>query len=520
MEEQSELFEDLITMAGAMERGELETTQSLAPSSSGGNNPENEGFDNSWMEAFEAGAGHILRSIQRISFTSGRRYFTDVVAGRDLEHARSLCHSLLRRAAQYKGDFIIISLHDDHVHIVHDCPYSNGSCRCKIYEGTEASQYLRRGSRVRPPIAGLGSGDFYNVLRYFSTGGRRILFCQVGGRVQLLPDGLESLQTRRHQGEAAIGTLETCDPENRMDVPQKRRSTPVIGEGKRARRDLGNIARRKDELQQKMEIVMTEAPCCPLANIVRTKRWLQDSDLMLMRDDDRMVKSLVDAWQSLVCSWNIHDFVLFYNQPNCKPLFHSGSMPVADVYYDLDTSLELINRLLRYQFNDNYDLITDFVVSLYNVCERKVAKLNSFLIFSPPSGGKNFFIDCIMDFYWNRGQLGNPNRFERFAFQEATNRRIILWNEPNYEASATDQLKMILGGDANTVRVKMKLDSAVYRTPVIILTNNHVHFMSDPAFKDRIVQYRWMTAPFLKEYDKKPTPMVWIELCKQFGLLE
>lgn len=346
----------------------------------------------------------------------------------------------------------------------------------------------------------------------YSTGGRKIIFAKVGGRVQLLPSGLENLQTRRSEGEGAIGTLETCDTQDRVDLSTGGTSAGTSGQGRRARRDLRGIQGRQDELQKKMELIMTQSPCCPLANIVRTKRWLQDPTLMLMRDDDRMVKNLVDAWQSLVCTWTVYDFMEFYNRETCKPLFHCGSMPFEDVYYDRENSLRILNLLLKYQFNEDYNLILEFVNKLYQVCERKIPKLNTLLIYSPPSAGKNYFIDTVMDFYWNRGQLGNPNRFERFAFQEATNRRIILWNEPNYESSATDQLKMILGGDANTVKVKMRMDSAVYRTPVIVLTNNRVNFMGDPAFNDRVCQFTWRSAPFLKTYDKKPHPIVWYDL--------
>lgn len=157
-------------------------------------------------------------------------------------------------------------------------------------------------------------------------------------------------------------------------------------------------------------------------------------------------------------------------------------MDFQDCYYEREESKDILLNLLRYQFDDDYELCIDFVRNLFNVCERKIPKLNTFLIYSPPSAGKNFFIDAVMDYYWNRGQLGNPNRFNQFAFMEATNKRIILWNEPNYESSSTDQLKMILGGDANTVRVKNKMDSAVYRTNVSITSMLHISKVCNRRF--------------------------------------
>jgi hypothetical protein len=341
----------------------------------------------------------------------------------------------------------------------------------------------------------------------------------VGGAVRVLPDGPENLEEGRDTWEGERHLMETCHPENRVDVSQGGGSGPTPGSSRRARRAIGNSERRQDNLIKKMEQIMRNNPTCPMINIVRTTPWLEDSELMMLRDDEKIVKSLVDAWQSLVCSWTIHDFYHFYTQADCKPRFHAGHMPIADYYYSIEDSINVVMELLRYQFRDNYEEMKEFVRNLFNVCERKVPKLNSFLIHSPPSGGKNYFIDAVMDFYWNRGQLGNPNRFNQFAFMEATNKRLILWNEPNYEQSCTDQLKMILGGDANTVRVKNKQDSAVYRTPVIILTNTNVNFMCDPAFKDRLVQYRWQAAPLLKNYLQKPNPMMWYELCKSFEII-
>lgn len=68
-------------------------------------------------------------------------------------------------------------------------------------------------------------------------------------------------------------------------------------------------------------------------------------------------------------------------------------------------------------------------------------------------------------------------------------------------------LKMILGGDAYNVNVKNKPDTSVYRTPVILLTNNRIPLMFDIAFKDRVKVYTWRQAPYLKEYLKKPYPL-------------
>lgn len=116
------------------------------------------------------------------------------------------------------------------------------------------------------------------------------------------------------------------------------------------------------------------------------------------------------------------------------------------------------------------------------------------------------------------GQLGQANRHNLFAFQEAPNKRVLLWNEPNYESSLTDTIKMMFGGDPYTVRVKNRMDAHVKRTPVIILTNNTVPFMYETAFSDRIIQYKWNAAPFLKDYELKPHPMTFFLLLSKYNI--
>ena len=118
----------------------------------------------------------------------------------------------------------------------------------------------------------------------------------------------------------------------------------------------------------------------------------------------------------------------------------------------------------------------------------------------------------------NYGQLGQANRHNVFAFQEAPNKRILVWNEPNYESSLTDTIKMMMGGDPYTVRVKHSMDTHVRRTPVIILTNNEVPFLAEKAFADRIVKFKWLAAPFLKDVEFKPYPMAFFDLLMKYNI--
>jgi len=142
------------------------------------------------------------------------------------------------------------------------------------------------------------------------------------------------------------------------------------------------------------------------------------------------------------------------------------------------------------------------------------------LVKSPPNGGKNFFFDVFLNYFLNKGQFHSvANKTNHFAFQDAYGKRIILWNEPNYEPCLTDLLKTILGGDDYTVAVKNKGDAAVYKTPVVILTNNTINLMVEPAFNDRISKYHWKAAPMLETYKLKPNPLAAFHLLKLYNIV-
>lgn len=110
-------------------------------------------------------------------------------------------------------------------------------------------------------------------------------------------------------------------------------------------------------------------------------------------------------------------------------------------------------------------------------------------VLSEPNGGKNWFFDAVIHFFLNFGEIGNFNRHSSFPLQEAVNKRILLWNEPNAEPAAMDTLKMLLGGDTFNAKVKYENDAVVTRTPVIVLSNNDI-FPKDAAFQSRLVRHR------------------------------
>nr|QTZ83179.1 MAG: nonstructural protein [Phoenicurus auroreus ambidensovirus] len=356
--------------------------------------------------------------------------------------------------------------------------------------------------------------------RYFSRNGRKLLFLKVGYRDRTKDFGNEDVEERGCTGEAGDGMVETCRVSRESNLSKQLTYGTALGPGGRGNQsNSSSRGKRQHDRHEEITNFLLKYPCTPMINVCKTKAWLENDSLMYTREDDSILKTCVDVLQARVATWNIFDFQLLYRKHTTLPLWNSLDVDLSPLYYSVEDSVEILTKFLNFQFQDNRECIVEFLTTVYNVCERKIPKLNSVCVLSEPSGGKNFFFDMILAFYWNKGQLGNPNKNNTFAYQECVNKRILLWNEPNYESAETDMLKMVLGGDNYTAKVKYKNDCAVYRTPVIVLTNKTVPFMIDPAFADRCKVYCWNTCPMLREVGSKPIPVAWIDLLEKYSIL-
>jgi hypothetical protein len=222
-----------------------------------------------------------------------------------------------------------------------------------------------------------------------------------------------------------------------------------------------------------------------------------------MYTDSKDAQRDIRNWCAKLNWWTLKDFDNYYSDPKVKPYFNAYNRIQTDVYYDVETSLEIADKLLRHQFNNNTENIHIFLTDLLNVIDKRIPKLNTIAIHAEPNAGKNFFFDPIAAFFINYGSIGTANKTNQFAFQEAAGKRLVLWNEPNYEAVHIEKLKELLAGDTTRVHVKYQGDAPLQGPPIIILTNEMLSIFGMSAFQSRIRLYNWISAPFLRDYNKK-----------------
>lgn len=487
-------------------------------------NQSSEDLELQYWKGFKERCNRVFRELQK----SDGQLVRDIFRFEDPKEYDDFI-KCIQRDQYYRRGLFQVCREATHVHVVHDCNFSNGTCRCDWWKKakTYGSDVRRdkRGHR-RDTCRSRTLADIQSLLFYYCTKGRKIVYQKIGGQVERLPregynlseSGPDKMREVYGQMEIQIpgdGTqLHEWGPNLEDDEPDETISYAVP---KRKRRKLG----AQERIQIRVMELLEQFPICPPEAIVKHHVWRTDPELRFKDLSHKEIKAAISCFKDQMTTMSMKEYKdKFYSKPNCNPVFAAGYGNFENYYYNIANSLQIMNKLISYQFDDDEDAILDFVTTLYNVLERKCPKLNTIVVCSPPSAGKNFFFDAIKSYYINCGHLCNANKYNNFPFQDAEGRRLVFWNEPNYSPEFLEPIKEILGGDSTSVNVKYQHDTPVYRTPVIVTTNNVVSFMTHDAFKDRIRVYNWSSCPMLKDCDKKPNPLAVYDFFKSFGLVE
>nr|QOD39521.1 NS1 [uncultured densovirus] len=476
-------------------------------------------------KAQEKRISSIIRELRR----SKGYYVSDVFDCASREQADEVCNHLQRNGRSFTRGFLLISSHNEHVHVAHDCSLANGSCRCGFIQKTENSTGIRRRRRSirrRPVSASLSETDVRNILEYFAERekGRKIENLQIGGRVERQQDEVGVLEDGGPGGCEERGRVEECkeddDVELRLDIAGRAYHYGSYSRNRKEDSEAPKAKRRKtDRIQLKTEAILKKLkthPVSPIQGLLQHKSWNEDPEFMFIKEDDPQFRQALSHWLSILINYNVDDLAKLYSSEDVNLIFASGVTDPAVYYDNLDDSYTNVLAFLMHQFNNDSEAVKNFIIDVFNVVERKIAKLNTLVVISPPSAGKNWFFDMFCDFFLNVGKLGNPSKYNSFAFQDAPNRRIIMWDEINYAPENIEIMKKLFGGTTTVVSVKYKCEMPVYRTPIIVMSNDSsLSFIRDIAFKDRMKLYHWKVAPMLKNL-KYPHPLTVIKLYNQY----
>lgn len=482
-----------------------------------------------------------------------RRWISDVYPNVSAEDIDDLVQSATKNAIAEGRGFAAVyhkeSETEGHFHLFHTCIFSNSHCRCSWFKQIVHSVRGRSGhrrrlkSRVGRRIVycqEISSLYWRKFLQYFTRAGRQIIYLAIGGKTFLQQiDRYQSVRRSEEtkEGDGSEECLETCDFQGETccrksneaegsDGGEEINSQATTSHRKRSNgfskgegRGESNLRPVPKKLKAKLldhQFVMNalrEYICVPIGSTCELREWLMDPTLSYYDKTDNDYKRAVNLYQREVSLYTFHDIIsLILNAKHIHFLSRTD-----DHYYNLHDSLKAVECLLDYQYGQEK---ASFVQRLFDVCEKRIKKLNSMFIRGPPNSGKSWFIDMISSFYINVGYVGNFNKSNAFPLNDCVNRRILIWNEPNIELNAFDTVKMICGGDACQANVKYQHGSTISRTPIIFTSNASI-FPMVSVWTSRIsFEKQWKSAPMLKDAIKYPHPLTYPILISRYVLTD
>jgi len=487
-------------------------------------------------------AGHIIRTIPQGKFASTKKYLSQVLRFRDGEHRKQVLGRLAAGIPRYPGDLFIWTDEIDHIHFVHDCPLSNGSCRCGVFKdecfrGTFRSNL--RGSRY---INELDSIDWYNVLLYFIYS-KWPSSSQIWtrGRLRRSPDSSEiirwkSLQRTTREAilarEAEGIRYHSSEEESNSEYDRQAFRTSVSNNEEETRQgSRGQTKRRRMEsrpkqsrflgILQKVESLLDNACVIPPTHV---KELFAGPEALELHDPSKFkyYESACQIWGMKFNRWSFGELASFYKDKT--PIFYANDINPFVYYHDMKTSIDYIDQLLKFQFGDDEDLIMDFLINVQDWVNKygweKNPKCNALAVIGPPNSGKNYFFDMIAALCCNVGHIGRVNnKTNQFALQDCVNRRLVVGNEISMEEGAREDFKKLCEGTAFNIRVKFQGDKIFTKAPVLLISNFQLDICGDPHFENvRLKTINWQTAELLRTSTLKPYPLCLFEIYKMYNI--
>lgn len=288
------------------------------------------------------------------------------------------------------GAFVVFATHGDHWHIVHDCSYSAGTCRCALV--AEVSNTLRRFKRRIFRSGEFAVEHYANLLEYLETDERRIEYVQVGRRSWRHDCTTRKIfeqfgRTNRPAKLVARGgvSLYTSDTEESQDS--------ALGETTRKRnRELLRGTSRVLEAGDEFARWVRGFAVSPLSYIFQLRAFAESK----WRYTSRSNAIFVTALHNYATELNGYSTLELFKIVNkMDPQFIVYNAPHGDVneyYYDVNTSLEIMRTLLLFQYGGDAAEVKRFVHRLADIVDKRIPKRNTMLIVSPPNAGKSFFL--------------------------------------------------------------------------------------------------------------------------------
>lgn len=115
-----------------------------------------------------------------------------------------------------------------------------------------------------------------------------------------------------------------------------------------------------------------------------------------------------------------------------------------------------------------------FCSDILDIMDKKQRKKNTLVLKGEPNSGKTFIAKAIEKACIFYGEVTQGTAGYAFMWQDCTNKRVIVINEPFFDLTMIESLKAVLEGTGTFVHKKNTSDDYLRPTPIIVTTNNHL----------------------------------------------
>lgn len=479
--------------------------------------------------------GHYVGTVSRQKFETSKKYISQVLPVRDDFHRKRVIRRLRGELIGYPGKLFIWVDEGDHIHLIHDCPYSNGTCRCRILKGEDFRFPVRSPMRRLRSMQELDEIDWTNVFLYFILSKwPRQSQVWIGGRLQRETDYDQVVRWRGVQAKSreilaredeGIGHHGGSEEPSVQDRGEPVRSGPSGTREKRSAEGGSGLPRKRGKFERISETVSTllkKTFCIPAIHIRDVYAHDPVSDCLYDPTAQKFIEAACTLFTQRVNHLSFKEFKDMYDQG--EPIFYANNKNPWEYYHDREYSKDIIKRLLQYQYSDDEEEIKRFLVNIRDWFNKKGwegnIKCNALCVIGPPNSGKNYFFDMLGALAFNVGHIGRVNnKTNNFALQECYGKRMVIGNEISMEEGAFEDFKKLCEGTAFNIRVKFQGDKIFTKAPVLLISNQMLQITNHPHFENvRSKTIRWKNAPILVESKLKPYPLALYDVYSEYDI--
>lgn len=265
----------------------------------------------------------------------------------------------------------------------------------------------------------------------------------------------------------------------------------------------------------KLEQFLLKYNCCPLSNTLNLPVYNISHFRELGRESNHYQK-IVNLVNRNFQFKNIHELHDFHLNSNCFFMAYDGD--INKKYYTLNESILKLNQFLKFQCNDSEENTYDFLLNLFKTLNRNNDKKNTIFLLGESCTFKSWFVEMISSYCMSFGTIQNFTKFNQFPMSDCADKRLLIWDEPQFNVDHIEQMKLFTAGNPCPISVKYQNNVIMNKTPIIIMGNRYI-FPKNEEFNSRINTFIFQKVPFWNEIKKNIWPPALYEIFKLYGII-